>query len=467
VAAVVSSLKLLNDSMQSLNNTFGTHFGTLQSITQGYREYLEAYNNIADVIAGRKDWNTGELKSEYGQSNVVKKQIPVFGKAPVGSVVPPDINPPKADQEKAAGAGLESSVNSMLERVAQYKIKLQEMTSDLDVRLAKSSGKYLEASFMEMDGKAKKQMAEIWATIEKEQGNFGELAKRADKAGGSAKELEQAGRALAETWSTSLQSIDIIKEMNLQESSQAIKQFGIENAITLAGIKKEYYELAGTVKDQRQAQDEYVDAVLRRNLAESKTPEIADWYRKLAEEQKKTTSQMSEFAVQAAHNIQDALGDQLYNMLTGKFDNIASDFGEMLAKMAAQATAAEIGSYLFGDFGTTKKIGGVVGDLFSWASGLFGGGRASGGSASAGTTYLVGERGPELFTPKNSGTITPNGAFTPNVTVNVKNETGSQVESDQGGLSWNGESWVLGVVLRNSKNNEKFRNSMRSMIGGR
>jgi hypothetical protein len=52
----------------------------------------------------------------------------------------------------------------------------------------------------------------------------------------------------------------------------------------------------------------------------------------------------------------------------------------------------------------------------------FGGGRASGGSVMGGTSYLVGERGAELFTPSSSGTITPNSALgggnTYNITVN-------------------------------------------------
>jgi hypothetical protein len=63
-----------------------------------------------------------------------------------------------------------------------------------------------------------------------------------------------------------------------------------------------------------------------------------------------------------------------------------------------------------------SKIGGAIG-------GVFGGGRASGGSVSAGTTYLVGEKGPELFTPSGNGTIIPNGSMggsgsTINITVN-------------------------------------------------
>jgi hypothetical protein len=40
---------------------------------------------------------------------------------------------------------------------------------------------------------------------------------------------------------------------------------------------------------------------------------------------------------------------------------------------------------------------------------LFGGGRASGGDVSGGTSYLVGEEGPELFTPRGAGTIVPAG----------------------------------------------------------
>jgi hypothetical protein len=58
----------------------------------------------------------------------------------------------------------------------------------------------------------------------------------------------------------------------------------------------------------------------------------------------------------------------------------------------------------------TKAVGGV-----------FGGGRAAGGPVSAGTTYLVGENGPELFTSSTSGSIIPNGAMggnTVNITVN-------------------------------------------------
>jgi hypothetical protein len=48
-------------------------------------------------------------------------------------------------------------------------------------------------------------------------------------------------------------------------------------------------------------------------------------------------------------------------------------------------------------------------------------GRASGGPVMGGMPYIVGERGPELFTPGTSGTITPNGAMGGNnITINVQ-----------------------------------------------
>lgn len=53
-----------------------------------------------------------------------------------------------------------------------------------------------------------------------------------------------------------------------------------------------------------------------------------------------------------------------------------------------------------------QAIGGAISSMFGGFG--FGGGKASGGPVEGGTTYLVGEKGPELFTPGASGAITPN-----------------------------------------------------------
>jgi len=73
------------------------------------------------------------------------------------------------------------------------------------------------------------------------------------------------------------------------------------------------------------------------------------------------------------------------------------------------------------DFIASNPILKGIGNLFE---GAFGGGKAAGGQVSSGTSYLVGERGAELFTPNANGMITPNnrlggsGGNTFNITVN-------------------------------------------------
>ncbi len=65
-------------------------------------------------------------------------------------------------------------------------------------------------------------------------------------------------------------------------------------------------------------------------------------------------------------------------------------------------------------------IGSVIGSLLPVA-----GARASGGPVAAGSSYLVGENGPELFTPGFGGEITPNaalGAARPQVIVNIQTQ---------------------------------------------
>ena len=58
--------------------------------------------------------------------------------------------------------------------------------------------------------------------------------------------------------------------------------------------------------------------------------------------------------------------------------------------------------------------------------------RATGGPVKGGSSYLVGERGPELFSPGVSGMITPNHALggSTNIVVNV-DASGSSVEGDE------------------------------------
>jgi hypothetical protein len=55
----------------------------------------------------------------------------------------------------------------------------------------------------------------------------------------------------------------------------------------------------------------------------------------------------------------------------------------------------------------TAPLGNALGGFFGGLS-LFGGARAMGGPVSSGKSYLVGERGPEIFTPSSAGNVISN-----------------------------------------------------------
>jgi len=100
--------------------------------------------------------------------------------------------------------------------------------------------------------------------------------------------------------------------------------------------------------------------------------------------------------------------------LGGVFKLAIQGIGIAIAVVVTQVSALISGFKAVIEFGS--KVGSFVG-------GLFGGGRAAGGPVMRGTTYLVGEQGPELFTPSSSGSIIPNnalgrGSSTINITVN-------------------------------------------------
>jgi phage-related minor tail protein len=133
--------------------------------------------------------------------------------------------------------------------------------------------------------------------------------------------------------------------------------------------------------------------------------------------------------------------------LAGFFQSVADAFLDMAAQIISkwiQMTILNSVLSLFPGGGGLAKSGGAGFDMgplnnvgmstFNPANSFPGlSGRASGGPVSAGTPYMVGEKGPELFMPGRSGTIVPNNALgggSTNVVVNV-DASGSNVQGDQ------------------------------------
>ena len=134
------------------------------------------------------------------------------------------------------------------------------------------------------------------------------------------------------------------------------------------------------------------------------------------EEAKKLQNAFKQIGDDIATGISDALVDAIEGTRT---------LGE-----AARAIINDLASSLL-RLGINTFLSNAFGGIFSGLSGEL----ANGGTASAGRSYLVGERGPEIFTPKSSGTVIPNnqiggGGIVNNINVNVSAE-GMQSDANE------------------------------------
>lgn len=123
-------------------------------------------------------------------------------------------------------------------------------------------------------------------------------------------------------------------------------------------------------------------------------------------------------------SIGDTITTSIVNSLTAAVEGTKS-----LAEVAS-STLRSIANILL-KFGLNTLTSGLAGnDGVGFFSKLFGGGRASGGTVRGGTSYLVGERGPELFTPNRSGSIAPNGSMGGSTVVVNVDASGTQVQGN-------------------------------------
>jgi tape measure domain-containing protein len=126
-------------------------------------------------------------------------------------------------------------------------------------------------------------------------------------------------------------------------------------------------------------------------------------------------------------SIKSGVVDAIQGAINGT-KSLGEAAADILNNIAAKLLDVAINMALFGAMSGTGTGGGLLGGLFKPP------GRALGGPVAGGSTYMVGERGPELFTPSRSGSIIPNnelgGGGSTSVVVNV-DASGSSVQGDQ------------------------------------
>ena len=186
------------------------------------------------------------------------------------------------------------------------------------------------------------------------------------------------------------------------ERQQRIQQGRVVTEQAMKRISDELLPPAEKLKVLQQEQAELLRKIqvgeqINLNAAENKVVELGKQMNSLKEKMNQAKKIGQQFTNSLAEGLARGIvrGGDLLGVLRSVVEQLAVDDLTNLLKSAFQGK------------GETSAIGG----LFSGVKKLFGGPMADGGPVSMGKSYLVGERGPELFTPRGSGTISPNGSF--------------------------------------------------------
>ena len=231
------------------------------------------------------------------------------------------------------------------------------------------------------------------------------------------------------------------KTVNMIEDSR-LKKVRQQNALLQAKIDGNYEEVLLAQELDAKIKEMIEDGAKLEELDVNKIENLLKQNKELEKQAAQAEKIRQEFQ-QLGQSLATDVADGLKGLIKG-----TSTLGDMINSVLDKMLDAAINMALFGNLSGTLGGGGGF-------FGLFGGlfkkkpaplppkiyTAANGGRIPGGRPSLVGERGPELFTPTRSGMITPNHALggSTNVTVNV-DASGSNVEGDAGQAEQLGEA---------------------------
>lgn len=164
------------------------------------------------------------------------------------------------------------------------------------------------------------------------------------------------------------------------------------------------------------------------------------------------TNEMSEFARQAAANMQSYFADFLFDPFSDGLRGMATGFLNTIRRMLAEAAAAKVLQAIFGQ--SAGKDGGGFGSILGAVlGGSFGGGKAKGGPLQQGKWYVAGEHGPEPIWGGGAGAYAAgyggSGGGTVNITnaIDARGATTDLVKALPGILKQNNESLKADIIV--------------------
>ncbi len=256
--------------------------------------------------------------------------------------------------------------------------------------------------------------------------------------GGNGKDPAEEAARIAQASADRVRSLEqqtiLAAALTEEERVQLERQINIANILeNKKGLSEEQLKAELEATRALYEQQDATKALTEENKRQ------ADAKKKAQEEEKKRADELKS----VYQGIGDTIANGVVNTLKGAVQgttSLAEAATSLLDSLLDQMLKILTNLVLFGNLtGSLTKGSGIFGTLFS-------GFLANGGTAVGGRSYVVGEKGPELFTPGRTGSVAPNSAFGgANVTVNV-DASGSSVEGDSDQASKLGA--MLGVAVQ-------------------
>ena len=268
-------------------------------------------------------------------------------------------------------------------------------------------------------------------------------------AASAANAIQETGGALSGGQSGGQTEAEKLLEKRRKASQQRIQDLQDQGALAAALNDEERrqvqlnLDLRDIIENTKGLKDSEVKAEIAARLAFEDKVLAAQKYKKDSAEAAKAQKEAADAIERQAQRMQqiyDQIGSSIADGVVGMLD-AAVDKTKSLAD-AASNVLRSVGNILM-KLGVNTLLKATGLGIFENLGGFF----ADGGRPPVGRPSVVGERGPELFVPRTSGTIIPNHALggSANVTVNV-DASGSSVEGNGNEAAQLGK--VLGLAVQ-------------------
>lgn len=388
-----------------------------------------------------------------------------------------------------------SAVDKAQKKIEELTKKIADAVSDLSDKILDETGTAYEKGL----GKLNNEIAKVKKEIE-------EATAAGVNTDALQAKLEEYGRVikdkLVKKWKEA--NTDLVNDTNLalakmtkSISAQAEAQYQIdleklkrekENKLKEVALTQDSAEAKLAVERWYNAQIALITKQRDDELAKEPKTWSEAWnnaLQQMVENFGSKCKQMQDAMNSVASSMADGFTDMFTDVLTLDFKNIGSSFSNMLKSMlkaiasfmAKQVVTSFLSRFLGGSgggVGTGISLGGSFNQ--SWGDRMIASVapklnfRANGGPVSAGQAYIVGERRPELFVPRTSGTIIPSvnvGRQAPEVQVVVQNNTGTPMQAKTQ-TTQQSDGRILKTIILQTVANAVYTNEdhMRDVIAG-